>query len=36
MQYAADILHNALQPSTEILPIDIDATVNTIFQYFPI
>jgi hypothetical protein len=26
----------ALQPSTEILLIDIDAAVNTIFQYFPI
>ncbi|KAL4131790.1 hypothetical protein QTP88_009047 [Uroleucon formosanum] len=31
---AAHILHNAMQTSTDILPIDIDCIVNKIFQYF--
>jgi hypothetical protein len=33
---AAHMLHDALQTSTEILPIDIEAIVNKIFQYFHI
>lgn len=31
---AAHILHNAMQTSTDILPIDIECIVNKIFQYF--
>jgi hypothetical protein len=31
---ATHILHNALQISADILPIDAEATVNKIFQYF--
>jgi hypothetical protein len=33
---AAHMLHNALQTSTEILPIDVEAIVNKIFLYFHI
>jgi hypothetical protein len=33
---AAQILHNALQTSADILPIDVEAIVNKIFQYFHI
>jgi hypothetical protein len=33
---AAHILHNALQTSADILPIDVEAIVNKIFQYFHI
>jgi hypothetical protein len=29
-------LHNALQTSADILPVDIEAIVNKIFQYFHI
>jgi hypothetical protein len=32
----AHILHNALQTSADILPIDVEATVNKIFQDFHI
>jgi len=31
---AAHNLHNAMQTSTDILPIDIESIVNKIFQYF--
>lgn len=31
---AAHILHNALQRSADIIPIDVEAIVNKIFQYF--
>jgi hypothetical protein len=31
---AAHILHNALRTSANILPVDIEAIVNKIFQYF--
>jgi hypothetical protein len=33
---AAHILHNALQTSADILPTDVEATVNKIFQHFHI
>jgi hypothetical protein len=33
---AAHILHNALRTSANILPVDVEATVNKIFQYFHI
>jgi len=33
---AAHILHNAMQTSTDILPIDVECIVNKIFQYFRI
>jgi hypothetical protein len=33
---ATHILHNALHTSTDILPIDVKAIVNKIFQYFHI
>jgi hypothetical protein len=33
---AAYILHKALQISADILPIDVEAIVNKIFQYFHI
>jgi hypothetical protein len=33
---AAHILHNALQTSADILPIDVEAIVNKIVQYFHI
>jgi hypothetical protein len=33
---AAHILHNALRTSADILPVDAEATVNKIFQYFHI
>jgi hypothetical protein len=29
-------LHNALQTSADILPLDVEAIVNKIFQYFHI
>jgi hypothetical protein len=31
---AAHILHSALRASADILPIDVEAVVNKIFQYF--
>jgi hypothetical protein len=31
---AAHILHNALQTSADILPVDVEAIVNKLFQYF--
>jgi len=31
---AAHILYNAMQTSTDILPIDVECIVNKIFQYF--
>jgi hypothetical protein len=34
--YATHILHDALQRNSDILPIDVDALVNKIFQYFDI
>jgi hypothetical protein len=33
---AAHILHSALQTSADILPVDAEAIVNKIFQYFHI
>jgi hypothetical protein len=33
---AAHILHNVLRTSADILPIDVEAIVNKIFQYFHI
>lgn len=33
---AARVLHNAIQTSTDILPIDVKSIVNKIFQYFHI
>jgi hypothetical protein len=33
---AAHILHSALQTSVDILPVDVGAIVNKIFQYFHI
>jgi hypothetical protein len=33
---AAHILHSALRTSADILPVDIEAIVNKIFQYFHI
>jgi hypothetical protein len=33
---ATHILHNALQTSADILPIDVEVTVNKIFHYFHI
>jgi hypothetical protein len=33
---AAHILHNALRTSADILPVDVEAVVNKIFQYFHI
>jgi hypothetical protein len=33
---ASHILHNALQTTADILPIDVEAIVNKIFQYFHI
>jgi hypothetical protein len=33
---AANFLHNALQTSADTLPIDVQAIVNKIFQYFHI
>jgi hypothetical protein len=33
---AAHILHNALRTSADILPVDVEAIVNKIFQYFHI
>jgi hypothetical protein len=31
---AAHILHSALRTSADILPVDVEAIVNKIFQYF--
>jgi hypothetical protein len=33
---AANILHNALRTSADILPVDVETIVNKIFQYFHI
>jgi hypothetical protein len=33
---AAHIMHNALRTSADILPVDIEAIVKKIFQYFHI
>jgi hypothetical protein len=34
--HAAHILHNAVRRSADILPVDIEAIVNKVFQYFNI
>jgi hypothetical protein len=33
---AAHVLHNALQTIADVLPIDVEAILNKVFQYFHI
>jgi hypothetical protein len=33
IECAAHILHNALQTSADVLPMDVEAIVNKMFQY---